>query len=230
MGRPVAAAVANIATACWKRGHYPARFRHARTVVIRKPNKPSYETAGAWRPIALLNTCGKLVEALTAKRIQKVAEQQGLFPDTQIGARTKRSTETALALLTEQIHTVWKSSKHVASVLSLDLTGAFDTVNTTRLLDILRKKGMPGWLVRWTRAFLTNRTTTLIIQGKETEAFAVTSGVPQGSTLSPILFLLYSSELLEICNQPKNKISAIGFADDTNILTYGTSTEANCAR
>jgi len=228
MGLPLAKAVAAIATACWKTGHYPQRFRQARTVVLRKPGKESYETPGAWRPIALLNTIGKLIEAITAKRIQDVAERHGLFPSTQMGARKARSTETALELLTEQIHTVWKSPNHVGSMLSLDLSGAFDTVNPIRLLDILRKKGLPGWIVRWIRSFLNGRMTTLIIQGKETEPFEIEAGVPQGSTLSPILFLLYASGLLDICNQPKEKISAVGFADDTNIFTYGTSTEANC--
>jgi hypothetical protein len=150
------------------------------------------------------------------------------LPDTQMGARTGRSTETALELLTEQIRTVWKSPKHVATLLSLDLTGAFDRVHPTRLLDILRKKRMPGWLVRWVRAFVTDRSTTLIIQGVETEPIQVLYSVPQGSTLSPILFLLYAAELLEICNDPKARLSASGFVDDTNILTYGTSTEANC--
>ena len=157
-----------------------------------------------------------------------MAEEHGLFPQTQMGARSKRSTETALELLTEQIQTVWKSPRHVATLLSLDLSGAFDTTHPTRLLDILRKKGFPGWLVRWVQAFVTNRTTTLIIQGQETERFNIEFGVPQGSTLSPILFLLYASELLDICHQPKNRISVVGFADDTNILTYRTSTKANC--
>jgi hypothetical protein len=54
--------------------YLPARFRHARTIVLRKPGKASYETPGAWRPIALPNTIGKLIEAITAKRIQDVAE------------------------------------------------------------------------------------------------------------------------------------------------------------
>ncbi len=87
---------------------------------------------------------------------------------------------------------------------------------------------MPGWLIRWVKAFLTDRTTTLVIQGWESDPFGIQYGVPQGSTLSPILFILYASELLEICDRPKARVSAIGFADDTNILTYGTSTEANC--
>jgi hypothetical protein len=108
------------------------------------------------------------------------------------------------------------------------MTGAFDRVYPTRLLNILRKKRMPGWLVRWTCTFLSSRTTTLVIQNKETEPFPIEYGVPQGSPLSPTLFALYVSELLEICNQRKKRLSAIGFADDTHILTYGTSTTINC--
>jgi hypothetical protein len=75
---------------------------------------------------------------------------------------------------------------------------------------------------------MTDRTTTLVVQGQESDAFPVEAGVPQGSTLSPILFLFYNAELLDICNQPRQRISAVGFADDINILTYGRSTEGNC--
>ena len=180
MGEPLAAAVAAIATACWKLGYYPKQFKHARTVVIRKPGKAAYDTPGAWRPIALLNTIGKLIEALTANRLRDAAEEHGLLPDTQMGARRGRSTETALELLIEQVRTIWTSKKHVASLLSLDISGAFDTVNPTRLLDTLRKKRIPGWLVRWVQAFMTDRTTTLVVQGQESEPFPVEAGVPQG--------------------------------------------------
>lgn len=145
-----------------------------------------------------------------------------------MGARTMCSAETVLELLTEQVQTVWKSPKHVATMLSLDLSGAYDTVHPVQLLDILCKKRMPGWLIWWVKAFLTDRTTTLVIQGQESDLFEIQYRVPQGSTLSPILFILYTSELLEICDHLKARISAIGFANNTNILTYSTSTKANC--
>jgi hypothetical protein len=228
MGPKLAEAVAQLANACWALGHFPARFKEARTVVLRKPGKPSYSDPGAWRPIALLNTIGKLIESLMAKRLSQAAEEHKLLPDTQMGARPGRSTETALELLTAQVKTVWGSGKFIASLLSLDISGAFDTVNSTRLLDILRKKGLPGWVVRWIRAFMTDRRTTLVIQGSETEAFPVPAGVPQGSPLSPILFLFYNSELLDLCQRPKEGLSAIGFADDVNMLAYSRSTESNC--
>ena len=74
--------------------------------MIRKPGKAAYDVLGAWRPIALLNTIGKLIEALTANRLRDAAEEHGLLLDTQIGARKGKSTETALELLVEQVRIV----------------------------------------------------------------------------------------------------------------------------
>ena len=228
MGEPLTVAVAALATACWKIGHYPKQLKLARTVALRKPGKAAYNTPGAWRLIALLNTVGKLIEAITAKRIQKAAEEHHLLPASQMGVRKGCSTETALELLVEQVQTVWTSNKHVTSLLSLDISGAFDTVNPIRMLDTLRKKGLPGWLVRWVRSFMSGRTTTLVVQGHETEPFEITAGVPQGSTLFPILFILYNAELMELCDRPNERLSALGFSDGVNILTYSRSTETNC--
>jgi hypothetical protein len=113
-----------------------------------------------------------------------------------MGARRGRSTETALEPLVEQVRTAWTSKRHVASLLSHDISGAFDTVNPIRLLDTLQKKRIPGWLVRWVQAFMTDRTTTLVVQRQESGPFPVEAGVPQGSTLPAILFLFYNARHL----------------------------------
>ena len=110
--------------------------------------------------------------------IQALVEEHGLLLNAQMGGLKGRSTETALDLLTTQIHTIWDSGKHIASLLSLDISGAFDTVNSTRLLHVLRSKGLPAWLVRWVQSFLSDRTTTLLFDGEETEPFSLLSGVP----------------------------------------------------
>jgi len=112
----------------------------------------------------------------------------------------------------------------------MDIAGAFDSVDHTRLLHILRTKGAPLWLVRWISSFLSDRSTCLSFEGQDSQQFNVQVSVPQGSPLSPILFLLYNSELVELCSRPNIGITATGFADDLNLLTYGTSTEGNCAR
>ena len=67
----------------------------------------------------------------------------------------------------------------------------------------------------------------LVIQGQESDLFGIQYSMPQGSTLSLILFILYTSELLEIYNRLKARVSIVRFADNTNILTYSTSIEAN---
>jgi hypothetical protein len=90
-----------------------------------------------------LSTIGKLIETLLAHRLGALAEREGLLLDTQMGNWRNRSTDTALDLLLEQIHTVWHEKDHVALVLSLDIAGAFDTVNHVRLLDNLQAKRVP---------------------------------------------------------------------------------------
>jgi hypothetical protein len=227
MGSPLYQAVAELTTACWRLGTYPEQFKAARTVVLRKPDKDTYEEPGSWRPIALLNTIGKTMEALLARRLSNFAEKEGLLPDAQMGNRPGRSVDTALELLLEQIHTTWHAGG-VATVLSLDISGAFDTVNHLRLLNELRIKGLPPWLVRWVQAFLTDRTTTLLIDGTETAPIQLTGGVPQGSPLSPILFTLYNSSLFRAAESLASGVSTLGFADDVNLLAYGRTTEANC--
>lgn len=165
-------------TAVLKASYYPKSFRSACTIVLRKPSKPDYSDLGAWRPIALLSTISKVIETLATRRLSNLAEQAGLLPDSQMGNRTYRSTETALELLVEQIHTAWKTKNQVALVLSLDIAGAFDTVNHLRLLDNLQKKGIPLWFVRLVRSFLTERTTTLIVDNEETAPRQLNAGVP----------------------------------------------------
>ena len=163
MGEPLIKALQGLAAAVLKASYYPKSLRAARTIVLRKPSKPDYADPGAWRPIALLSTIGKVIETLATRKLSSLAEQAGLLPNSQMGNRKNRSTETALELLVEQIHTAWKTKNQIASVLSLDIAGAFDTVNHIRLLDNLRKKGVPLWFVRLVRSFLTDRSTTLLV-------------------------------------------------------------------
>ena len=228
LGEPFIQAITKVTNACWATGHYPARYKAARTVALRKQGKPDYSSPKAWRPIALLNTTGKLIEAVTAAQIRRLAEQHGLLPAQQMGARRNRSTITALDLLVNQIHTIWGEKDRVASLLALDISGAFDRVVRDRLLHVLRAKGMPRPLVDWVGTFMSNRRTTIIIPGWESEEFAVPVGIPQGSPLSPILFLFYIAELLESCNSSRERVSAAGFVDDTTLLAYGPTTEGNC--
>ena len=146
-----------------------------------------------------------------------------------MGARAGRDTLTALELLVEQTHTVWNSGpKWVASLLSLDMAGAFDNASHPRLIHILKSKGLPAKLVAWVYSFLTDRQSSITIRSTTSDPFPIRNGIPQGSLVSPILFLFYNSELITKCTDSGHKASAIGFVDDVNILAWGESTEKNC--
>ena len=150
--------------ACLQQGHHPHCFREATTIALRKPAKPDYREPKAWRPITLLNTLGKTLEAIVARRIRYVAERYGLLPRAQHGCRRQRDTTTALELLTEQIHTAWEQGRDkVATVLGLDMAAAFPNMSHDRLLHILRRDRVPTALLRWTASFLKDRQTSLVL-------------------------------------------------------------------
>src|ERR1700730_6692925 len=109
-----------LATACWKIDYYLCLFKRAYTITLQKLGKPTYSDPGAWRPIVLFNTIGKVIETLVAQQLSKAAKEHHLLPDTQMEARPGCSTETALELLTRQINTIWRFKQYIATLLSLD--------------------------------------------------------------------------------------------------------------
>jgi hypothetical protein len=101
-------------------------------VVLRKPGKPDYSAPGAYRPISLLNTLRKLLEAVIAKRLSYYAETYGLLLDTQFGGRPGRTTEQALLILANAVDQAWLKDK-VVTLVAFDLKGAFNGVNKSTL-------------------------------------------------------------------------------------------------
>jgi hypothetical protein len=143
-------------------------------------------------------------------------------------ARPCRSIDTALNFLVQQIYATWQNKDGVATLLSLNMTGAFDGVVPARLLHNLRERRIPEWIVKWVGSFISNRTTTLCLPGYNTDAFPTHTGIPQGSPLSRILCLFYNANLVDACNPPTSPSSGIDFMDDVNALAFGETTEDNC--
>lgn len=136
-------AVLSIFIASTQLGYYPMQWKRAIIIVLRKPNKPDYSNPGAYRPISLLNTLGKLLEAVIAKQLSYYAETYGLLPDTQFGGQPGRNTEQALLVLANAIDRVWLKSKMV-TLIAFDLKGAFNGVKKTSLDVRLQAKGIPS--------------------------------------------------------------------------------------
>ena len=102
-----------------------------------------------------------------------------------------------MLLLTENIRHAWKE-KDIYSVVFMDVAGAFNNVHVKRLLHNLRKRRVPDFIVRWAESFLSERSTNLRVNGMDSKKISIEAGVPQGSPISPILYLFYNADLLEI--------------------------------
>ena len=229
LSQELAPVLAPIFTASCCQGYFPTLGKKSTTVVLRKEGRGDYSIPTSFRPIALENTLSKILESALTEKISQAAEQHNLLPPSQMGARRNRSTLTAIELLDETIRTAWKyraSRSNIVSMLSLDISGAFPNTSHPRLLYILRQKGYPEWTIQILEGFLSDRTTTLIFGGYESKEFPILTGMPQGSPLSPILFLLFSGELLSQFESGETR--GVGLIDDTNLLTISPSAERNC--
>lgn len=128
--KTVAKLLTPIFQACAEQRYHPRAYKEAHIIPLKKPQKDDYTTPEAWRSIALWNTIGKVLESMMTTKMNYLTEQHWLILDTQMGGRRGKSTETALELLTEQVHTVWgKGKDKVAVLLSIDVAGTFDTVS-----------------------------------------------------------------------------------------------------
>jgi ribonuclease HI len=211
--------------ACLQQGYCPKHFKEAITVVLRKPGKDDYTQPKSYRPIALLNTLGKALEAVVANRLTYLADVHHLLPSRHTGGRKLTSTDHAMHLLLQRIHEAWADGK-VASLLLLDVSGAFDNVSRPRLIHNLRKRRVNQTLVRWIDSFLSNRSTTFKLQEYTAPSAPIETGIPQGSPLSPILYLFYNADLIEACKTENTE--AVGYIDDASILAVGPTTQRNC--
>ncbi|KAJ5471428.1 hypothetical protein N7530_008785 [Penicillium desertorum] len=217
--------VLDLFQASLEEGILPRQWRHAKIIPLKKPNKENYTIAKAWRPISLLATLGKILESVVAERISHAVETHGLLPTSHFGARKQRSAEQALVLLQEQIYTAWRG-RRVLSLISFDVKGAYNGVCKERLLQRMKARGIPGDLLRWVEAFCSERTATIQINGQVSEVQSLPqAGLPQGSPLSPILFLFFNADLVQ--RQVDSQGGAMAFVDDFTAWVTGPTAQSN---
>ncbi len=170
-------------------GFLPTQFLHATVLMFPKPGK-NHSSPDNYRPISLTCTLSKLLEKILCHRIHTHLNAEGIIPDTQAGFRPGVNTyEQILKVATAMEINV---NKNVHGLIALmDVKKAFDTVWHAGLLFKLHSIGLPDTLVRWIASFLLNRTARVKQDDALSSAFVLRAGVPQGSTISPLLYLLY---------------------------------------
>ena len=165
-----------------------------------------------YRPVSLTSHLCKLFERVVRKELVSFLEEQELITPDQHGFRIGRS---CLTQLVDHLDSVLRDleSGHNVDVIYIDMAKAFDKVCHTRLLSKLSAAGIGGKLLKWIESFLVGRTQTVVVDGKLSEVETVKSGVPQGTVLGPVLFILYVNDMPDILKHSSMKL----FADDAKL-------------
>ena len=200
-------------------GECPEDWRSANITPIHK--KGDRTNPANYRPVSLTSQVCKILESIVRKQILEHLAANNILSDRQHGFREGRSCLSNLLEVMEDWTEILDEGNGI-DVAYLDFRKAFDLVSHRHLLYKMSKYGITNQVLGWVEAFLDQRTQKVVIRGTASEPAAVTSGVPQGSVLGPILFLLYINDL------PLEVISPISlFADDSKIFTKITSERNN---
>ena len=197
-------------------GCVPEDWRMAEVTAIFK--KGSRNDPGNYRPVSLTSVLCKVLESFVRDQITNHMESNNLYSKCQHGFRSRRSCVTQLLEVMDNFTTYFENKENF-DVLYLDFRKAFDTVPHGRLLSKLNAYGINGNILRWVQQFLSNRKQRVKVNSSYSPLTSVDSGIPQGSVLGPVLFVIFINDLPD-CVSSSCKI----FADDTKI--YGPSTDS----
>ena len=168
---------------------------------------------GNYRPISLLPVISKVVEKIVFSQLYKYFNDNNLLYNSQYGFRKGHSCELAAMEVTDKIFK-YLDDKKLPLAIYLDFSKAFDTINHKILLHKLKYYGVTGVALEWFNDYLTNRKQYVKYKNNTSSEQIITTGVPQGSILGPLLFIIYINDIAKITKNFKFTI----YADDTTLI------------
>ena len=202
----------------FENGVFPDCLKIARVTPLHKMGEFSNPTN--YRPISSLPFYSKIIEKLMVKRLMSFCKKFSIIAPQQFGFQPGISTCNALNSLIDLIYNSLNSKMHHVITL-IDIRKAFDCVNHRILLTKLEAYGIRGIPLRWFESYLLNRRCFIQIENFKSDVNTFNIGVPQGSVLGPLLFLLYINDLPNL----RNNFETVLFADDTTISTSGHTSD-----
>ena len=201
----------------FNQGIVPLQMKIAKIIPIHKGGDRS--SMDNYRPISLLSCFSKILKKIVCKRLTTFLENNNLISNSQFGFRTGHSTIHPMVKLMNFVSEALNKKQHSIAIFC-DLRKAFDTCNHSLLFRKMEKMGIKGITLEWFKNYLTGRKQFVSLNGISSSLLNSTIGVPQGSILGPILFLIYINDL-PYCST----LLALLFADDTTLLASGDNIE-----
>ena len=205
---------------CVQEGHFPQAMKKAKIMPLHKGD--SVLSVANYRPISLLPIFSKIFERLIYNQFIIYINKNKILSDLQFGFQKNNSTEHAISSILSHINNA-SSNKQSSYCIFLDFAKAFDTVNHNILLEKLKFYGVKDKSLSLFESYLSNRTQVVEVNGKFSDTGIIKHGVPQGSILGPLLFLLYINDI----SQSSNILKFFLFADDTTVFYSADPNDKN---
>ena len=226
VGHLISTVLSYLINESFSEGIYPDVLKTSKCIPVYK-NKGTKQDVANYRLIHLQSQLAKIFELAYCNRLTNFVETANLLNAVQNGFRKNKSTTTAIHELVEMVYEALNNKTHTVA-LFYDLSRAFDTVDHKLLLNKLYGVGIRGVAHNWATSYLSSRSQNVVVEGIKSVSANIELGVPQGSILGPLFFIIFINDLTDYCIASDKTIL---YADDTNFLMRHNNIETlaqNC--